>query len=91
MTVVKAQVPMAEMLERQHPDLAHRGRGSHHMEYGHYDYVPTSWGTIALHKTARKKWSKKKLSKPPPFSPVASATGLSSTRRQFGSGADEDG
>ncbi|HLJ86318.1 MAG TPA: elongation factor G [Candidatus Angelobacter sp.] len=40
-TVVKAEVPMAEMLTYG-PDLTSmtQGRGSFHMELSHYDYVP---------------------------------------------------
>jgi elongation factor G len=42
MTVIKAQVPMAEMLTyEQHLTSATGGRGSYHMEYSHYDEVPT--------------------------------------------------
>ena len=42
MTVVKAQVPMAEMLtyERQLTSMT-GGRGSYHMEYSHYEEVPS--------------------------------------------------
>jgi elongation factor G len=41
MTVVKAQVPMAEMLTyEQHLTSATGGRGSYHMEYSHYEEVP---------------------------------------------------
>jgi elongation factor G len=40
-TVVKAQVPMAEMLTyEQHLTSATGGRGSYHMEYSHYEEVP---------------------------------------------------
>ena len=41
MTVVKAQVPMAEMLtyEQQLTSMT-GGRGSYHMEYSHYEEVP---------------------------------------------------
>ena len=40
-TVIKAQVPMAEMLTyEQHMTSATGGRGSYHMEYSHYDEVP---------------------------------------------------
>ena len=40
-TVIKAQVPMAEMLTyEQHLTSATGGRGSYHMEYSHYDEVP---------------------------------------------------
>jgi elongation factor G len=42
MTVIKAQVPMAEMLTyEQHLTSVTGGRGSYHMEYSHYDEVPT--------------------------------------------------
>lgn len=41
MTIIKAQVPMAEMLTyEQHLTSATGGRGSYHMEYSHYDEVP---------------------------------------------------
>jgi elongation factor G len=41
MTVIRAQVPMAEMLTyEQHLTSATGGRGSYHMEFGHYDEVP---------------------------------------------------
>lgn len=41
-TVIKAQVPMAEMLTyEQHLTSVTGGRGSYHMEYSHYDEVPT--------------------------------------------------
>jgi elongation factor G len=41
-TVIKAQVPMSEMLTyEQHLTSATGGRGSYHMEYSHYDEVPT--------------------------------------------------
>jgi elongation factor G len=40
-TIIKAQVPMAEMLSyEQHLTSATGGRGSYHMEYSHYDEVP---------------------------------------------------
>ena len=40
-TVVKAQVPMAEMLTyEQHLTSVTGGRGSYQMEYSHYDEVP---------------------------------------------------
>jgi elongation factor G len=40
-TIIKAQVPMAEMLTyEQHLTSATGGRGSYHMEYSHYDEVP---------------------------------------------------
>jgi elongation factor G len=42
MTVIKAQVPMAEMLTyEQHLTSATSGRGSYHMEYSHYEEVPS--------------------------------------------------
>jgi elongation factor G len=42
MTVIRAQVPMAEMLTyEQHLTSATGGRGSYHMEYSHYDEVPS--------------------------------------------------
>jgi elongation factor G len=41
MTVIKAQVPMAEMLTyEQHLTSVTGGRGSYQMEYSHYDEVP---------------------------------------------------
>ena len=41
MTVIKALVPMAEMLTyEQHLTSATGGRGSYHMEYSHYEEVP---------------------------------------------------
>jgi elongation factor G len=40
-TIIKAQVPMAEMLSyEQHLTSATGGRGAYHMEYSHYDEVP---------------------------------------------------
>jgi elongation factor G len=40
-TVIRAQVPMAEMLTyEQHLTSVTGGRGSYHMEYSHYDEVP---------------------------------------------------
>ena len=40
-TVIKATVPMAEMLTyEQHLTSATGGRGSYHMEYSHYEEVP---------------------------------------------------
>ena len=40
-TVIKAHVPMSEMLTyEQHLTSATGGRGSYHMEYSHYDEVP---------------------------------------------------
>jgi elongation factor G len=42
MTVIKAQVPMAEMLSyEQQLTSATGGRGSYHMEYSHYEEVPS--------------------------------------------------
>ena len=42
MTVIKAQVPMAEMLTyEQHLTSATGGRGSYHMEFSHYEEVPS--------------------------------------------------
>jgi elongation factor G len=41
MTVIRAQVPMAEMLTyEQHLTSATGARGSYHMEYSHYEEVP---------------------------------------------------
>src|SRR6187401_212567 len=41
MTVIRAQVPMAEMLTyEQHLTSATGGRGTYHMEFSHYDEVP---------------------------------------------------
>jgi elongation factor G len=41
-TVIKAQVPMAEMLTyEQHLTSATGARGSYHMDYSHYDEVPS--------------------------------------------------
>jgi elongation factor G len=41
-TVIKAQVPMSEMLTyEQHLTSATGARGSYHMEYSHYDEVPS--------------------------------------------------
>jgi elongation factor G len=41
-TIIKAQVPMAEMLTyEQHLTSATGARGSYHMEYSHYDEVPS--------------------------------------------------
>ena len=43
MTVIRAQVPMSEMLTyEQHLTSATGGRGSYHMEYSHYEEVPHS-------------------------------------------------
>jgi elongation factor G len=42
MTIIKAQVPMAEMLTyEQQLTSATGGRGSYHMEYSHYEEVPS--------------------------------------------------
>ena len=52
-TVIKAQVPMAEMLTyEQHLTSVTGGRGSYHMEYSHYDDVPSHLQSkiIATHK-----------------------------------------
>jgi elongation factor G len=41
-TIIKAQVPMAEMLTyEQHLTSATGARGSYHMEFSHYEEVPT--------------------------------------------------
>ena len=41
-TLIRAQVPMAEMLTyEQHLTSVTSGRGSYHMEYSHYEEVPT--------------------------------------------------
>jgi elongation factor G len=41
MTVIKAQVPMAEMLTyEQQLTSATGGRGNYHMEYSHYEEAP---------------------------------------------------
>jgi elongation factor G len=56
MTIIKAQVPMAEMLTyEQHLTSATGGRGSYHMEYSHYDEVPAHLQTkiIAHYKAER--------------------------------------
>jgi elongation factor G len=56
MTIIKAQVPMAEMLTyEQHLTSATGGRGSYHMEYSHYDEVPSHLQTkiIAAAKAER--------------------------------------
>jgi elongation factor G len=56
MTVIKAIVPMAEMLTyEQHLTSATGGRGSYHMEYSHYDEVPAHQQTkiIAAAKAER--------------------------------------
>jgi elongation factor G len=55
-TVIKAQVPMAEMLTyEQHLTSVTGGRGSYHMEYSHYDEVPSHLQTkiIAAAKAER--------------------------------------
>jgi elongation factor G len=55
-TVIKAQVPMSEMLTyEQHLTSATGGRGSYHMEYSHYDEVPSHLQTkiIAAYKAER--------------------------------------
>jgi len=42
MTIIRAKVPMSEMLTyEQHLTSATGGRGSYHMEYSHYDEVPS--------------------------------------------------
>ena len=42
MTVIRAQVPMSEMLTyEQHLTSSTGGRGSYHMEYSHYEEVPS--------------------------------------------------
>ncbi len=56
MTIIKAQVPMSEMLTyEQHLTSATGGRGSYHMEYSHYDEVPSHLQTkiIAAYKAER--------------------------------------
>ena len=56
MTVIRAQVPMAEMLTyEQHLTSATGGRGFYHMEYSHYEEVPQHLQTkiIATAKAAR--------------------------------------
>jgi elongation factor G len=41
-TIIKAQVPMSEMLTyEQHLTSATGGRGSYHMEFSHYEEVPS--------------------------------------------------
>ncbi len=55
-TVIKALVPMSEMLTyEQHLTSATGGRGSYHMEYSHYDEVPSHLQTriIAAAKAER--------------------------------------
>ena len=56
MTVIRAQVPMAEMLTyEQHLTSVTGGRGSYNMEYSHYDEVPQHLQTkiIAVAKAER--------------------------------------
>ena len=56
MTIIKAQVPMSEMLTyEQHLTSATGGRGTYHMEYSHYDEVPAHQQTkiIAAAKAER--------------------------------------
>ena len=56
MTVIKAQVPMSEMLTyEQQLTSATGGRGSYHMEYSHYEEVPAHQQTkiIAAAKAER--------------------------------------
>ena len=56
MTVIKAQVPMSEMLTyEQHLTSATGGRGTYHMEYSHYEEVPSHLQSkiIAAAKAAR--------------------------------------
>jgi elongation factor G len=56
MTVIRAQVPMAEMLTyEQHLTSATGGRGSYHMEYSHYEEAPQTAQAkiIAAAKAAR--------------------------------------
>jgi elongation factor G len=55
-TIIKAQVPMSEMLTyEQHLTSATGGRGSYHMEYSHYDEVPSNLQTkiVAASKAER--------------------------------------
>ena len=55
-TVIKAQVPMSEMLTyEQHLTSVTGGRGSYHMEYSHYDEVPSHLQTkiVAASKSER--------------------------------------
>jgi elongation factor G len=55
-TVIKAQVPMSEMLTyEQHLTSATGGRGSYHMEFSHYEEVPSPLQTkiIAASKAER--------------------------------------
>lgn len=54
-TVIKAQVPMSEMLTyEQHLTSVTGGRGSYHMEYSHYETVPAHEQSkiVAAHKAA---------------------------------------
>jgi len=56
MTVIRAQVPMSEMLTyEQHLTSATGGRGTYHMEYSHYEEVPHMLQTkiIAAYKAER--------------------------------------
>ena len=56
MTVIRAQVPMSEMLSyEQHLTSATGGRGTYHMEYSHYEEVPQHQQTriIAAARAAR--------------------------------------
>jgi elongation factor G len=42
MTIIRAKVPMSEMLTyEQHLTSATGGRGSYHMEFDHYEEVPS--------------------------------------------------
>ncbi len=55
-TVIKAQVPMSEMLTyEQHLTSATGGRGTYHMEYSHYEEVPPPLQTkiVAAYKAER--------------------------------------
>jgi elongation factor G len=55
-TIIRAQVPMAEMLTyEQQLTSATGGRGSYHMEYSHYEEVPAhqQQKIIAAHKAER--------------------------------------
>jgi elongation factor G len=55
-TVIRAQVPMAEMLTyEQHLTSATGGRGAYHMEYSHYEEVPAfqQQKIIAVYKAER--------------------------------------
>ena len=48
-TIIKAQVPMAEMLTyEQQLTSATGGRGSYHMQYSHYDEVPSHLQTKVI-------------------------------------------